>query len=104
MSTIFYDVKISTPSGNWFTGFKVDSGALSVTYTAHDRRRGGQVCRRYTVTFKNDLRTIEKAVVLSARGGRMELFRNVSIRRNLSRMLTVTIYGGCLFLDNAYFQ
>ena len=97
MANIFYDVKISTPSGNWFTGFKVDSDALSVTYTAHDRRREGQVCRRYTVTFKDDLRTIEKAVVLSARGGRMELFRNVSIRRNLSRMLMVNLYGGCLW-------
>lgn len=97
MSTRFNDVKISTPSGNWFTGFKVDTDALSVTYTAHDRRRGGQVCRRYTVTFKDDLRTIEKAVVLSARGGRMELFRNVSIRRNLSKMLIVNLYGGSLW-------
>lgn len=97
MANIFYDVKISTPSGNWFTGFKVDTDALSVTYTAHDRRRGGQVCRRYTVTFKDDLRTIEKAVALSARGGRMELFRNVSIRRNLSRMLMVNLYGGSLW-------
>lgn len=97
MANIFYDVKISTPSGNWFTGFKVDTDALSVTYTAHDRRRGGQVCRRYTVTFKNDLRTIEKAVVLSARGGRMELFRNVSIRRNLSKMLMVNLYCGSLW-------
>lgn len=97
MTNIFYDVKISTPSGNWFTGFKVDTDALSITYTAHDRRRGGQVCRRYTVTFKDDLRTIEKAVVLSARGGRMELFRNVSIRRNLSRMLMVNLYGGSLW-------
>lgn len=97
MANIFYDVKISTPSGNWFTGFKVDTDALSVTYTAHDRRRGGQVCRRYTVTFKDDLRTIEKAVVLSARGGRMELFRNVSIRRNLSRMLMVNLYEGSLW-------
>lgn len=97
MSNIFYDVKISTPSGNWFTGFKVDTDALSVTYTAHDRRRGGQVCRRYAVTFKDDLRTIEKAVVLSSRGGRMELFRNVSIRRNLSKMLMVNLYGGSLW-------
>lgn len=97
MANIFYDVKISTPSGNWFTGFKADTDALSVTYTAHDRRRGGQVCRRYTVTFKDDLRTIEKAVVLSARGGRMELFRNVSIRRNLSKMLMVNLYGGSLW-------
>ena len=102
MYTLFNDVKISTPSGNWFTGFKVDTEARSVTYTAHDRRREGQVCRRYTVTFKSDLKTIEKAVVLSARGGRIELFRNVSIRRNLSRMLTVAFYGGCLFMENAY--
>ena len=93
MANIFYDVKISTPSGNWFTGFKVDLDARSVTYTAHDRRRGGQVCRRYTVTFKDDLRAIEKAVVLSARGGRVELFRNVSIRKNLSKMLTVAFHG-----------
>lgn len=92
MSTRFNDVKISTPSGNWFTGFKVDTEALSVTYTAHDRRRCGQVCRRYTVTFKSDLKTVEKVVVLSARGGRIELFRNVSIRENISRMLRVTLF------------
>lgn len=92
MSTRFNDVKISTPSGNWFTGFKVDTEALSVTYTAHDRRRCGQVCRRYTVTFKTDLKTIEKAVVLSTRGGRIELFRNVSIRENIARMLRVTLF------------
>lgn len=97
MYTLFNNVKIVTPAGNWFTGFKVDTDALSVTYTAHDRRRGGQVCRRYTVTFKSDLKTIEKAVVLSARGGRMELFRNVSIRRNLSKMLIVNLYGGSLW-------
>lgn len=102
MANIFYDVKISTPSGNWFTGFKVDSEARSVMYTAHDRRRSGQVCRRYTVIFKSDLKTIEKAVVLSARGGRMELFRNVSIRKNLSRMLNVSLFGGCLFMEDAY--
>lgn len=102
MYTVFNNVKIVTPSGNWFTGFKVDSEARSVTYTAHDRRRGGQVCRRYTVTFKADLKTIEKAVVLSARGGRMELFRNVSIRKNLSKMLIVSLYGGCLFMEDAY--
>ena len=92
MSTRFNDVKISTPSGNWFTGFKVDTEALSVTYTAHDRRRCGQVCRRYTVTFKSELKTVEKVVVLSARGGRIELFRNVSIRENISRMLRVTLF------------
>lgn len=102
MYTVFNNVKIVTPTGNWFTGFKVDPEARSVTYTAHDRRRGGQVCRRYTVTFKTDLKTIEKAVVLSARGGRMELFRNVSIRRNLSRMLIVALFGGCLFFEDAY--
>ena len=92
MSTRFNDAKISTPSGNWFTGFKVDTEALSVTYTAHDRRRCGQVCRRYTVTFKSDLKTVEKVVVLSARGGRIELFRNVSIRENIARMLRVTLF------------
>lgn len=102
MYTVFNNVKIGTPAGNWFTGFKVDPEARSVTYTAHDRRRGGQVCRRYTVTFKADLKTIEKAVVLSARGGRMELFRNVSIRNNLSKMLIVSLYGGCLFMEDAY--
>lgn len=92
VSYLFNSAKFSTPAGNWFTDFKVDADALSVTYTAHDRRRGGQVCRRYTVTFKADLKTIEKAVVLSARGSRIELFHNVSIRNNLSRMLMTTLF------------
>ena len=79
--------KITLPSGNWFTGFSVNTGTRTIVYTYHDRRRNGQVARHYTVTFKDDLYTIESVTAVSAHGGRVEHFKTVSIREDLASIL-----------------
>ena len=79
--------KITLPSGNWFTGFSVNTETRTIVYTYHDRRRNGQVARHYTVTFKADLTTIESVTAVSAHGGRIEHFNTVSIREDLASIL-----------------
>lgn len=79
--------KITLPSGNWFTGFRANVETRTIVYTYHDRRRKGQVARHYTVTFKDDLYTIENVTAVSAHGGRVEHFSTVSIREDLSSLL-----------------
>ena len=81
------NAKIVLPSGNWFSGFKADSETNTVVYTYHDRRRAGQVARHYTVTFKSDLSTIESVTAVSAKAGRVEHFKSVSIREDLAIIL-----------------
>lgn len=83
--------KIALPSGNWFSGFKVDDETRTVIYTYHDRRRNGQVARHYTVTFKADLSTIESVTAVSAHGGRVEHFNTVSIRDDLASILRAAV-------------
>lgn len=75
-------------SGNYFTNFHVNPRTRTIVYTYHDRRRHpGQVARHYAVTFKADLCTIESVIAVSARGGRVELFTTVSIRKDLASIL-----------------
>lgn len=83
--------KIVLPSGNWFSGFKVDAESHTVVYTYHDRRRNGQVARHYTVTFKADLSTIKSVTAVSTQGGRVEHFKTVSIRGDLANILRAAV-------------
>lgn len=83
--------KITLPSGNWFTGFRANTETRTIVYTYHDRRRNGQVARHYTVTFKDDLSTIESVTAVSAHGGRIEHFSTVSIRGDLANILRAAV-------------
>ena len=83
--------KIVLPSGNWFSGFKADAESRTVVYTYHDRRRNGQVARHYTVTFKDDLSTVESVTAVSAHAGRVEHFKTVSIRDDLAIILRAAV-------------
>lgn len=83
--------KIVLPSGNWFSAFRADAESRTVIYTYHDRRRNGQVARHYTVTFKDDLSTIESVTAVSAHGGRVEHFKTVSIRDDLAIILRAAV-------------
>lgn len=87
MYTACLNKKIILTSGNWFTGFRANVETRTVVYTYHDRRRNGQVARHYTVTFKDDLYTIESVTAVSANGGRIEHFSTVSIRDYLAVLL-----------------
>ena len=83
--------KITLNSGNWFTGFSVNTEKRTIVYTYHDRRRNGQVARHYTVTFKTDLSTIASVTAVSAHGGRVEHFSTVSIRGYLANILRAAV-------------
>ena len=83
--------KIVLPSGNWFSGFSVNIETRTIVYTYHDRRRTGQIARHYTVTFKDDRYTIESVTAVSARGGRIERFKMVSIREELASILRAAV-------------
>lgn len=83
--------KITLPSGNWFTGFRANAESRTVVYTYHDRRRNGQVACHYTVTFKDDLSTVESVTAVSAHGGRVEHFKTVSIRGDLAIILRAAV-------------
>lgn len=83
--------KITLHSGNWFTGFSANTETRTIVYTYHDHRRNGQVARHYTVTFKADLSTIESVTAVSAHGGRVEHFSNVSIRGDLANILRAAV-------------
>lgn len=89
--TACLNAKIALPSGNWFSGFKADAESRTVIYTYHDRRRNGQVARHYTVTFKDDLSTVESVTAVSANGGRVEHFKTVSIRNDLAIILRAAV-------------
>ena len=62
------------PSGNWFTGFIAHEDTRTVSFTYHDRRRSGQIARRYTIVFSEDLKGVKEITAVSARGGRVEKF------------------------------
>ena len=83
--------KIVLPSGNWFSCFKVDAESRTVTYTYHDSRRKGQIARYYVVAFKDDSYTLDRAIAISANGGRVEHFRTVSIRDDLEIILRASV-------------
>ena len=85
------NAKIVLPSGNWFSGFRANSKTRTIVYTYHDRRRAGQVARHYSVVFKADLSTIESVTAVSARAGRVEHFKSVSIREDLAIILRAAV-------------
>ena len=41
--------KFVLPSGNWFSGFICNTKTKTVCFNYRDRRRDGQIARRYTV-------------------------------------------------------
>ena len=68
------------PSGNWFTGFVANTEARTVSFNYCDRRRSGQVARRYIVRFEDDCSTVRDIIAISAQGGRVEMFKSTVAR------------------------
>ena len=61
------------PSGNYFQNFKV-TGTTMVSFDYCDRRRNGQVARRYLITFASDSLKVIDIMAVSAAEGRVEHF------------------------------
>lgn len=68
------------PSGNWFTGFVANMKTRTVSFNYCDRRRNGQVARRYILCFEADCSTIRDIIAFSANSGRVEMFKNTVAR------------------------
>lgn len=74
-TTIIIKTKFVLPSGNWFSGFICNTKTKTVCFNYRDRRRDGQIARRYTVIF-NDKLKVTDIIAVSIQGSRVEHFGN----------------------------
>lgn len=75
------------PSGNWFTGFVANTKTRTVSFNYCDRRRNGQVARRYILRFCEDNSTIRDIIAISKNGGRVEMFKSTVARETCANIL-----------------
>lgn len=74
-STNIVMTKFVLPSGNWFSGFTCNPKTKTVCFNYRDRRRGGQIARKYTIKFNDELKVTDITAV-SIQGSRIEHFGN----------------------------
>lgn len=74
-------------SGNWFTSFVANTKTRTVSFNYCDRRRAGQVARRYIVRFEKDCSTVKDIIAISANGGRVEMFKSTVARETAASIL-----------------
>lgn len=67
--------KFILPSGNWFSGFTCNPKAKTVCFNYRDRRRDGQIARKYTIKFNDELKVTD-IIAVSIQGSRIEHFGN----------------------------
>lgn len=51
--------KFVLPSENWFSGFTCNPKTKTVCFNYRDRRRDGQIARKYTIKFNNELKVTD---------------------------------------------
>lgn len=67
--------KFVLPSGNWFSGFICNTKTKTVCFNYRDRRRDGQIARKYTIKFNDELKVTD-IIAVSIQGSRIEHFGN----------------------------
>lgn len=67
--------KFVLPSGNWFSGFTCNPKTKTVCFNYRDRRRDGQIARKYTIKFNDELKVTD-IIAVSIQGSRIEHFGN----------------------------
>lgn len=67
--------KFVLPSGNWFSGFTCNTKTKTVCFSYRDRRRDGQIARKYTIKFNDELKVTD-IIAVSIQGSRIEHFGN----------------------------
>lgn len=67
--------KFVLPAGNWFSGFTCNTKTKTVCFNYHDRRRDGQIARKYTIKFNDELKVTD-IIAVSIQGSRIEHFGN----------------------------
>ena len=68
-------MKFVLSSGNWFSGFTCNTKNKTVCFNYRDRRRDGQIARRYTIKFNDELKVTD-IIAVSIQGSRIEHFGN----------------------------
>lgn len=74
-STNIIMTKFVLPSGNWFSGFTCNPKTKTVCFNYRDRRRDGQIARKYTIKFNDELKVTD-IIAVSIQGSRIEHFGN----------------------------
>jgi hypothetical protein len=74
-TNIIIMTKFILPSGNWFSGFTCNPKAKTVCFNYRDRRRDGQIARKYTIKFNDELKVTD-IIAVSIQGSRIEHFGN----------------------------
>lgn len=74
-TNIIIKTKFVLPAENWFSGFTCNPKAKTVCFNYHDRRRDGQIARKYTIKFDDELKVTDITAV-SIQGSRIEHFGN----------------------------
>lgn len=67
--------KFVLPAGNWFSGFACNTKTKTVCFNYHDRRRDGQIARKYTIKFNDELKVTD-IIAVSIQSSRIEHFGN----------------------------
>lgn len=92
MYTDRLNTKMMLPSGNWFDNFKTNVKDKTVSFSYRDRRRHGQLARRYMVFFDNDLKVVD-IIAVSSCGGRLEHFGSCRAERYCRELLLEALEG-----------
>lgn len=79
--------KFVLPSKNWFSGFTCNPKTKTVCFNYRDRRRDGQIARKYTIKFNDELKVTD-IIAVSIQGSRIEHFGNCRAE-NLCRELLI---------------
>lgn len=99
MYTDRLNTKMMLPSGNWFDNFKTNVKDKTVSFSYRDRRRHGQLARRYMVFFDNDLKVVD-IIAVSSTGGRLEHFGSCRAERYCRELLLKALEGTDSDSDN----
>ena len=99
MYTDRLNTKMMLPSGNWFDNFKTNVKDKTVSFSYRDRRRHGQLARRYMVFFDNDLKVVD-IIAVSSCGGRLEHFGSCRAERYCRELLLNALEGTDSDSDN----
>lgn len=72
---IIITTKFVLPSGNWFSDFTCNLKTKTVCFNYRDKRRDGQIARKYTIKFNDELKVTD-IIAVSIQGSRIEHFGN----------------------------
>lgn len=82
--------KFVLPSGNWFSGFTCNPKAKTVCFNYRDRRRDGQIARKYTIKFNDELKVTD-IIAVSIQGSRIEHFGNCRAEKLCRELLMMAL-------------